>query len=145
MFSEQLLTIDELRDRMRALRAREANLRSQIDALQTQAADRQAYLTLADDLQGFLAQPHRTADTPSANASCGCWSRTSSSARTRIIIRHRIPIRARTGDANPDTAGEPTPDLPIALGASASPLVVGQNRCQSGMTTIAEPPPRRVA
>jgi site-specific DNA recombinase len=37
-FSEQLITIDELRARMPDLRAREANLKSQLDALDAQAA-----------------------------------------------------------------------------------------------------------
>jgi hypothetical protein len=40
--SEQLLTIDELRARMPALRARETGLKDQIAALDAQAADRDA-------------------------------------------------------------------------------------------------------
>jgi hypothetical protein len=55
-FQEQLLTIDELRSRMPHLRARQANLQGQIDTLDAQAADRDAYLKLADDLEDFLAQ-----------------------------------------------------------------------------------------
>src|SRR5713101_5252277 len=45
-FSEQLLTIDELRARMPHLRTREKSLHAQIDALDAQAADREAYLKL---------------------------------------------------------------------------------------------------
>ena len=55
-YAEQLITIDELRAKMPHLRAREANLRGQLDALDAQAAGRDAYLTLAGDLEGFLAQ-----------------------------------------------------------------------------------------
>ena len=55
-FQEQLITIDELRARMPALRARETNLRGQLDAIDAQLADREAYLKLADDLEGFLTQ-----------------------------------------------------------------------------------------
>ena len=55
-FSEQLITIDELRARMPALRARETGLKDQIAALDAQAADRDAYLRLAGDLEGFLAR-----------------------------------------------------------------------------------------
>ena len=81
-FSGQLLTIDELRSRMPALRARETGLRDQIAALDAQAADRDAYLKLAGDLEGFPAgsaaapppQPSKT-----ASASCAPSSRTSSS------------------------------------------------------------------
>ncbi len=46
-YSEQLITIDELRTRIPHLRAREANLRGQIDALDVQAA----YLTLAGNME----------------------------------------------------------------------------------------------
>src|SRR5258707_9974854 len=52
-FSEQLITIDELRARMPHLRARQANLRGQIDAADTQAADREAYLHLAANLKSI--------------------------------------------------------------------------------------------
>jgi len=62
-FSGQLITIDVLRDRMPHLRAREATLRAQIDALDAHAADRNACLELADDMEGFLAQLHGNAAT----------------------------------------------------------------------------------
>ncbi|MDH6218926.1 hypothetical protein [Streptomyces pseudovenezuelae] len=62
-FQEQLITLDELRARMPGLRARESNLRGQLDALDAQLADRDAYLKLADDLEGFLAQLHDNAQT----------------------------------------------------------------------------------
>src|SRR4051812_31013042 len=45
-YAEQLITIDELRARMPDLRARETNLRNQIQALDTQLVDRDAYLKL---------------------------------------------------------------------------------------------------
>ena len=81
-YSEQLITIDELRTRMPHLRARETSLRSQIEALHAQAADQDAYLKLADDLDGFLAQLRGSAATASISERqrcCGCWSKTSSS------------------------------------------------------------------
>ena len=62
-FGEQLITIDELRARMPDLRARETNLRNQIHALDAQLADREAYLALAADLEGFLTQLHTRAET----------------------------------------------------------------------------------
>jgi site-specific DNA recombinase len=102
-FQEELLTIDELRGRMPDLRARQSNLRSQLDALDVQLADRDAYLKLADDLEGFLAQLHGNAD------------HTDVSERQRVLrllvkdvligpdkitIRHRIPVRKRAGDSD---------------------------------------------
>jgi site-specific DNA recombinase len=41
-FQEQLITIDELRSRMPDLRSRESNLPGQLQALETQLADRDA-------------------------------------------------------------------------------------------------------
>ena len=99
-YSEQLITIDELRARMPDLRAREAGLRAQLDALDAQAADRDAYLKLADDLEGFLARLRDSAAT----------ARTEDRRRVlrllvkdvligpeKITIRHRIPVRERAG------------------------------------------------
>jgi site-specific DNA recombinase len=95
-FSEQLITIDELRARMPDLRAREANLRNQISALDAQAADRDSYLRLAGDLEGFLARLR----TNSATASTQDRQRVLRAlvqdiliGPEKITIRHRIPAR----------------------------------------------------
>jgi site-specific DNA recombinase len=71
-FSEQLITIDELRARMPDLRARETGLKDQIAALD-------AYLKLADDLQGFLAKLR------------------ANSATVTTEDRQRVPARRRPG------------------------------------------------
>jgi site-specific DNA recombinase len=55
-YQEQLITINELRSRMPHLRATEAGVRAQLGAAEACATDRDAYLKLADDLEGFLAQ-----------------------------------------------------------------------------------------
>jgi DNA invertase Pin-like site-specific DNA recombinase len=107
-FSEQLVTIDELRGKMPHLRAREQNLRSQLDALDAQAADRDAYLKLAGDLEGFLAQLRTSA----ATASTGDRQRVLRLlvkdvliGPEKITIRHRIPVRepAARGGGHHDT------------------------------------------
>lgn len=113
-YQEQLITIDELRTRMPGLRARQANLRSQLDALQAQLADRDAYLQLADDLEGFLAQLHRhaaTADVAERQRVLRLLVKDVLIGPEKITIRHRIPLRERvTTDAqhagNTDTEGE---------------------------------------
>ncbi len=96
-FSEQLITIDELRDRMPHLRAREASLRGQLDALDAQAADRDAYLKLADDLEGFLAQLRGTAATASTveerRRVLRLLVKDVLIGPEKITIRHRIPVR----------------------------------------------------
>jgi site-specific DNA recombinase len=99
VFGEQLITIDELRARMPELRARETNLRNQIEALDAQLADRQAYLTLATDLEGFLTQLHQSAETSTTDERrrvLRLLVKDVLIGPEKITIRHRIPIRERT-------------------------------------------------
>ncbi len=105
-FSEQLITIDELRDRMPHLRAREASLRGQLDALDAQAADRDAYLKLADDLEGFLARLRGTAATATLEERrrvLRLLVKDVLIGPEKITIRHRIPVRERAGSGHHDT------------------------------------------
>ena len=95
-YSEQLITIDELRAKMPHLRAREASLRGQLTALDAQAADRDAYLKLADDLEGFLAQLHGKAtgaSTDDRRRVLRLLVKDVLIGPEKITIRHRIPIR----------------------------------------------------
>jgi site-specific DNA recombinase len=113
-YTEQLMTIDELRVRMPDLRARETNLRNQIDALDTQIADRRAYLTLANDLQAFLAQLHRQAETSTTDERRHVLRLIVKDVLIgpeKVTIRHRIPIpgHAPTRQHDPsdtDTEGD---------------------------------------
>ena len=106
-FSEQLITIDELRARMPALRARETGLKDQIAALDAQAADRDAYLKLAGDLEGFLARLRSS----SATATVEDRQRVLRAVVQDILIgpekltiRHRIPVREpSSGGGHHDT------------------------------------------
>jgi site-specific DNA recombinase len=142
-FGEQLITIDELRARMPDLRARETNLRNQIDALVSQLADRQAYLTLAADLEGFLAQLHRNAEvatTGERQRVLRLLVKDVLIGPEKITIRHRIPIRERTTSEqhpdNTDTEGDHQPHCPVRWGRNFP--VVGQRvhalciRCVDG-------------
>ncbi|MFE3281398.1 recombinase family protein [Nocardia sp. NPDC059239] len=110
-FGEQLITIDELRVRMPELRARETNLRHQIDALDAQQADREGYLALANDLQGFLTQLRTNAET----ATIGERRRVLKLlvkdvliGPEKITIRHRIPLRERTNRSDQQSSGTDT-------------------------------------
>jgi site-specific DNA recombinase len=99
-YSEQLITIDELRARMPHLRAREQNLRTQIDALDSQAADRDAYLKLADDLDSFLAQLRgkaAIATVPDRQRVLRLLVKDVLIGPEKITIRHRIPVREPAG------------------------------------------------
>jgi DNA invertase Pin-like site-specific DNA recombinase len=99
-YSEQLITIDELRAKMPHLRAREASLRGQLDALDAQAADRDAYLKLAGDLEGFLARLRgkaATASTDDRRRVLRLLVKDILIGPEKITIRHRIPVREPAG------------------------------------------------
>jgi site-specific DNA recombinase len=123
-FQEQLVTIDELRSRMPDLRARESNLRGQLHALDTQIADRDAYLKLADDLQGFLAQLHdnaESAEVPERQRILRLLVKDVLIGPEKITIRHRIPVREHAAndgqDQDPDaTEGDSCPSYPLRWG-----------------------------
>jgi site-specific DNA recombinase len=123
-FSEQLVTIDELRARMPHLRARETGLRSQLDALDAQAADRDAYLKLADDLEGFLAQLRGNAATATVEDRqrvLRLLVKDILIGPEKITIRHRIPARpgspgARQRDPGPHTEGDHRADYLLRWG-----------------------------
>jgi site-specific DNA recombinase len=55
-YQEQLLSLEELRARMPALRKRQTTLRAQLDALANELHDAETYLKLADTLEGFLTR-----------------------------------------------------------------------------------------
>jgi site-specific DNA recombinase len=111
-YSEQLITIDELRTRIPGLRTREANLRTQISAMDTQLADREIYLKLADDLEGFLAQLNNnaaTATVPERQHVLRLLVKDILIGPEKITIRHRIPIRTTVGRqprSQADTEGD---------------------------------------
>jgi site-specific DNA recombinase len=125
-FGEQLITIDELRARMPDLRARETNLRNQIAALDTQLADRQTYLTLAADLEGFLTQLHTNAETSTITERqrvLRLLVKDVLIGPEKITIRHRIPLRKRTHSHgqeadSTDTEGEHPEHCPLRWGRS---------------------------
>jgi site-specific DNA recombinase len=123
-FGEQLITIDELRARMPDLRARETNLRNQIEALDAQLADREAYLALATDLEGFLTQLHTRAESSTVakrRRVLKLLVKDVLIGPEKITIRHRIPLRERiTSDhqqaSNTDTEGEHPGHCPVRWG-----------------------------
>ena len=129
-FQEQLITIDELRSRMPDLRARETNLRGQLDALDAQLADQEAYLKLADDLEGFLTQLRAStsgAGVPERQRVLRLLVKDVLIGPEKITIRHRIPIRERTSHSNqehqtPDTEGDQSASCPLRWGREQAAL-----------------------
>src|SRR5208282_5650000 len=133
-YSEQLITIDELRARMPHLRAREASLRGQLDALDAQAADRDAYLKLAGDLEGFLAQLRGstgTARTEDRRRVLRLLVKDVLIGPEKITIRHRIPVRepATSGGSHHDTTdteGDMRESYELCWGREQAPLRGGR-------------------
>ena len=62
-YQEDLLQLEELRDRMPQLRKREQTLQAELASLDCALADQQAVLRLADNIEHFLSQLRKTADT----------------------------------------------------------------------------------
>jgi len=130
-YSEQLITIDELRARMPHLRARQANLRGQIDAIDTQAADRDAYLQLADNLESFLAQLNSTAaaaSVPERQRVLRLLVKDVLVGPQKITIRHRIPTpgsnsATRQHDTETDTEGDHRRSYPLRWGRGVPGIV----------------------
>jgi len=129
-YSEQLITIDELRTRMPHLRAREASLRGQLDALDAQAADRDAYLKLAGDLDSFLAQLRGSAATASVQERqrvLRLLVKDVLIGPDKITIRHRIPVREPAGSGGgrhqtTDTEGDMHQGYPLCWGREHAAL-----------------------
>ena len=62
-YQEALLSIEQLRERMPALRQREQTLRAELQAIADQTNDRAAFLRLAETLTAFLARLRSAAET----------------------------------------------------------------------------------
>jgi site-specific DNA recombinase len=129
-YSEQLITIDELRAKMPHLRARQTSVRGQLDALDAQAADRDAYLKLAGDLEGFLAQLRGNAATATVEDRqrvLRLLVKDILIGPEKITIRHRIPARPgssgdRQHNPEPDTEGDHRPGSHLRWGRDDTAL-----------------------
>ena len=121
-FQEELISLDELRTRTPELRARETSLRHQIQALDTQLADREVYLKLADNLEDFLTglrTKTRTATIAERQRVLRLLVKDVLVGPNKITIRHSIPVRSNAtssrteGSPETDSEGDPRPDYPL--------------------------------
>ena len=62
-YQEDLLKLEELRSRLPELRRRHEGLKSELHNLEATAADQQAFLLLADNIENFLKRLRATAET----------------------------------------------------------------------------------
>lgn len=120
-FQEELISLDELRTRMPELRAREASLRHQLDALDSQLADRQVYLRLADNLEDFLTglrDKATTATIAERRRVLRLLVKDVLVGPSKITIRHSIPVRHNAsnetdGSLEADSEGETRRDCQL--------------------------------
>jgi site-specific DNA recombinase len=120
-YQEQLISLDDLRSRMPELRIRETTLRQQIDALDTQLADRDVYLKLVDNLEDFLASLRNEAATATVaerQRVLRLLVKDVLVGPDKITIRHSIPARhsptsATENSPDTDTEGEIRPDCQL--------------------------------
>jgi site-specific DNA recombinase len=120
-YQEELISLDELRTRMPELRARQSSLHHQIDALDSQLADREVYLKLADNLEDFLTGLRgktATATVAERQRVLRLLVKDVLVGPDKITIRHSIPVRhnASSGtDDSPETdpEGEIPPDCQL--------------------------------
>jgi site-specific DNA recombinase len=120
-YQEDLLSLDELRARMPDLRARQASLRHQAQALDAQLADREVYLKLADNLEGFLTTLRKSAGTATIQDRQRVLRLVVKEVLIgpgKIVIRHSIPTRGDTPtpatvstDSDDDTEPAPSSHL----------------------------------
>ena len=98
-YQEELISLDELRERTPDLRSRERSLHTQLDAVATQLVDREAYLRLAENLETFLARLRDNtehADTREQQRVLRLLVKEVLIGPEHITIRHCIPTRGGT-------------------------------------------------
>jgi site-specific DNA recombinase len=113
-YQEDLLSLDELRQRLPALRQREAANRSELQSITDQIATRAAYLRLAQTLTVFLDRLRQSADTLNVEDRqriVRLLVKEVLVADDTIVIRHSIPV----------AAGPQTDDRSVAPAADAQP------------------------
>ena len=107
-YQEDLLSLDELRRRMPALRQREQRLQGELQSLSAQLADQAAYLRLAESLSAFLTRLRgnaQTLDVRDRQRISRLLVKEVVVADDSITIRHSIPTAGRSAEGNGGTSG----------------------------------------
>src|SRR5271169_1590449 len=107
-YQEELLSLEQLRERMPLLRQREQTLRTELQAIADQATDRATFLHLAETLAAFLGRLRSAADTLDVlerQRIVRLVVKDILIGDDTIVIRHCIPV----GLAPPPDSGSATP------------------------------------
>jgi len=108
-YQEELLSIEQLRERMPVLRQRQQTLRAELQAIADQTNDRAAFLRLAETLTAFLARLRSAAETLSVierQRIVRLLVKDVLLGEDTITIRHSIPIPS----GPPQNGGSESPD-----------------------------------
>jgi site-specific DNA recombinase len=121
-YQEELLSLEQLRERMPALRQREQTLRAELQAIADHATDRATFLRLAETLTTFLGRLRSAADTLDIierQRIVRLVVKDILIGDDSIVIRHCIPV----GLAPPPDSGPPTPGKSQGMPGSQSYLL----------------------
>jgi site-specific DNA recombinase len=127
-YLEELLSLEQLRERMPSLRQREQTLRAELQAIADQASDRAKFLRLAETLAAFLSRLRRTADTLDVmerQRIVRLVVKEILIGGDNIVIRHSIPIASTTP---PASGGPSVPSRPDGDTGQNYLLRSGSNR-----------------
>ncbi len=138
-YQEELLSLEQLRERMPQLRQREQALRTERQAIAEQTQERASYLRLAETLSAFLARLRVAADTLDIierQRIVRLVIKEVLVGDDAIVIRHCIPV-----PSGPAPGGSPSPVGRADLGDARNYLL----RSGSDLTPVGERlPPLRV-
>ncbi|MGB6451044.1 MAG: recombinase family protein [Steroidobacteraceae bacterium] len=110
-YQEELVSLEQLRDRMPPLRHREQTLRAELQAIADQTNDRATLLRLAETLTAFLARLRGAADTLDVierQRIVRLVVKEVLVGHDSIVIRHSIPVASTPSPGG----GAPTPRSP---------------------------------
>jgi site-specific DNA recombinase len=120
-YQEQLLSLDQLRDRMRPLRQRDGALKDELQALTDQTRDRSAVLSLTDTLTSFLDKLRKSANTLDVlerQRIVRLVVKEVLVGDNAIVIRHCIPVEAPPGGGSGGRGGHGQAKSPVEAVAS---------------------------
>jgi len=101
------MSLDDLRRRMPELRKRDQAISTELNAIESQLADRAGYLRLAETVTSFLARLRETAKTPDVAERLRIVRLLVKEILVNddtIVIRHSIPAPAESTDGSGPTS-----------------------------------------
>ena len=125
-YQEDLIQLEQLRQRMPELRKREQALRSELESLEATAADQEIFLRLAAGLESFLTRLRQSADTMSVmerQKVLRLVVKEIHVGRSTIQIKHSIPTNSsdRIGGS---TEPPKTPSYLLRSGSRGPPFLL---------------------